>query len=99
MKKATLAAIQMASSPNVSGNLLEAGRLIETAAHQGAQLVVLPENFALMGHHETDKLEIAENDGSGPIQEFLSRAAERYKLWLVGGTIPIRGNSGKVRAA
>jgi predicted amidohydrolase len=99
MKKVTLAAIQMASSPNVSGNLLEAGRLIETAAHQGAQLVVLPENFALMGHHETDKLEIAENDGSGPIQEFLSRSAERYKLWLVGGTMPIRGNSGKVRAA
>ncbi|NBT46120.1 MAG: carbon-nitrogen hydrolase family protein, partial [Gammaproteobacteria bacterium] len=54
MKKATLAAIQMASSPNVSSNLLEAGRLIETAAQSGAKLVVLPENFALMGVHETD---------------------------------------------
>ena len=63
MKKATLAAIQMASSPNVSSNLLEAGRLIETAAQSGAKLVVLPENFALMGVHETDKLEVGETDG------------------------------------
>jgi nitrilase len=99
MKKTTLAAIQMASSPNVSGNLLEAGRLIETAAIQGAKLVVLPENFALMGLNETDKLEIAEIDGAGPIQEFLSRSAERHKVWLVGGTLPIRGTAtGKVRA-
>ena len=99
MKKTTLAAIQMASSPNVSSNLLEAGRLIETAASQGAKLVVLPENFALMGLQETDKLEIAEADGSGPIQDFLAKSAERYKVWLVGGTMPIKGASGRVRAA
>jgi len=99
MRKATLAAIQMASSPNVSGNLLEAGRLIETAAKQGAKLVVLPENFALMGVNETDKLDIAESDGEGPIQDFLSKTADRHKVWLVGGTMPIRGISGKARAA
>ena len=99
MKKATLAAIQMASSPNVSSNLLEAGRLIETAAQAGAKLVVLPENFALMGVHESDKLEISETDGAGPIQEFLSKAAQRHKVWLVGGTIPIKASPLKVRAA
>lgn len=99
MKKAKLAALQMASSPNVSGNLLEAGRLIDTAAGQGAKLIVLPENFALMGLSESDKLAIAETDGSGPIQEFLSKSAERNRIWLVGGTLPIRGASNKVRAA
>lgn len=99
MKKATLAAVQMASSPNVSGNLLEAGRLIETAKSQGAQLVVLPENFALMGLDEADKFHIAEADGTGPIQDFLAKSAERHRLWLVGGTIPILSDSGKVRAA
>ncbi|CAL1239931.1 carbon-nitrogen hydrolase family protein [Candidatus Methylocalor cossyra] len=97
--KTVLAAIQMASSPNVGANLIEAGRLVEKAALQGARLVVLPENFALMGKGETDKLEVAESDGSGPIQEFLARTAERYKLWLVGGTLPIRAAAGKVRAA
>jgi deaminated glutathione amidase len=99
MNKTTLAAIQMASSPNVSGNLLEAGRLIETAASQGAKLIVLPENFALMGLHETDKLNIAESEGTGPIQDFLAKTAERFKVWLVGGTIPLRGAEGKVRAS
>ncbi|NDG88435.1 MAG: carbon-nitrogen hydrolase family protein, partial [Gammaproteobacteria bacterium] len=99
MKKATLAAIQMASSPNVSSNLLEAGRLIETAAQSGAKLVVLPENFALMGVHETDKLEVGETDGEGPIQEFLSKTAQRHKVWLVGGTMPIEASPSKVRAA
>jgi len=99
MRKVTVAAIQMASSPNVDGNLLEAGRLIESAASRGARLVVLPENFALMGLAETDKLAVAEHPGEGPIQTFLSRAAERHKIWVVGGTMPIWGNGGKVRAA
>lgn len=99
MKKTVLAAIQMASSPKVSANLLEAGRLIATAAEQGAKLIVLPENFALMGLKETDKIEIAETEGQGPIQAFLSKTAKTEKVWLVGGTLPILGASGKVRAA
>ena len=47
-----VAAIQMASGPNVAGNLSEAGRLIEKAADQGARLVVLPEYFPIMGMTE-----------------------------------------------
>ena len=39
-----VAAVQMASGPNVPGNLSEARRLIEKAVDQGARLVVLPEN-------------------------------------------------------
>ena len=99
MAKATVAAIQMASSPNVSGNLMEAGRLIESAVKKGAGLVVLPENFALMGLNETDKLQVGEAHGHGAIQAFLSNTAEKHKIWLVGGTIPIRSTSGKVKAA
>ena len=99
MKKTILAAIQMASSPSVSGNLVEAGRLIQAAAAKGAKLIALPENFALMGLHENDKLEVAEAEGEGPIQEFLSKTAKAEKVWLIGGTIPIKAASGKVRAA
>jgi predicted amidohydrolase len=99
MNKTVLAAIQMASSPNVGANLIEAGRLIDKAAAQGAKLVVLPENFALMGMTEHDKLAVAEADGRGPIQDFLAKTAERHRLWLVGGTLPILAAQGKVRAA
>jgi nitrilase len=90
----------MASSPNVSANLLEAGKLVARAAAAKAELVVLPENFAFMGLKETDKLAHAEPEGNGPIQEFLSREAEQHGVWLVGGAIPIVASQpDKVRAA
>lgn len=95
-----VAAVQMASGPNVGANLLEAGRLIATAADGGAQLIVLPENFAIMGMAETDKVAIRENPGSGPIQDFLANQAEKFGVWLVGGTIPLAAKAAdKVRAA
>lgn len=95
-----LAAVQMASGPNVNANLLEAGRLIATAAKAGASLVVLPENFALMGMTESDKVVQREQDGQGPIQEFLAEQAARHKVWLVGGTIPLAAHAAdKIRAA
>jgi deaminated glutathione amidase len=97
MKKC--AAIQMASSPNVDANLIEAERLVSAAANAGAELIVLPENFALMGMTEFDKLEHPENDGEGVIQKFLADTALRYSVWIVGGTIPMRASvPGKVRA-
>jgi predicted amidohydrolase len=85
----TVAAIQMASGPNVDANLIEAGRLIASATKQGAKLVVLPENFALMGNSDSDLLKIKEEDGEGIIQDFLSKTAAKHSVWLVGGTVPI----------
>ncbi len=94
------AAIQMASGPSVSSNLLEAEKLIAEAVKIGAKLVALPENFAMMGDREKDKLDVKEADGAGPIQHFLSTTAKKYGAWLIGGTIPIAGKEeNKVRAA
>jgi deaminated glutathione amidase len=84
-----VAAVQMASGPNVDANLAEAGRLLAMAAEQGAKLAALPEHFALMGLKDTDKLAARERPGTGPIQDFLSRSARTHRLWLVGGSIPI----------
>jgi len=95
-----VAAIQMASGPNVKANLAEAEKLIKIAVQQEAELVVLPENFAIMGLAETDKVKVAEEAGSGLLQDFLQEQARKYNIWLVGGTIPIRSSeSGKVLAA
>ena len=96
----TVACIQMASGPNVGANLLEAERLIGMAVDKGGKLVVLPENFAIMGKEETDKVAVRETDGDGPIQEFLSQQAAKHGIWLVGGTIPmVAGVDNKIRAA
>ena len=95
-----VAAIQMASGPNVGANLNEAGRLISRAVDAGAELVVLPENFAIMGLSEADKVAIREADGRGPIQDFLAAQADKHRVWLVGGTVPLRAEApNKVRAA
>lgn len=84
-----VAAIQMASGPSVSANLEEAARLIEDAASQGAELVVLPEYFCIMGMKDTDKLAVREYPGDGQIQKFLSETAKRLGIWLVGGSVPL----------
>jgi len=95
-----MAAIQMASGPNVGANLIEARRLINLAVRAGAELVVLPENFAIMGMKETDKVAIRESEGQGQIQDFLAEQAHKNNVWLVGGTVPLVANDdNKVRAA
>ncbi len=87
-----IAAIQMASGPHVSANLSEAKRLIEVAANQGAKLVVLPEYFAIMGLKEIDKVAVREEEGKGPIQDFLRKMAKEHDIWLIGGSIPLVSN-------
>ncbi len=95
-----VAAIQMASGPNVKANLAEAEKLIKIAVQQEAKLIVLPENFAIMGMSENDKVKIAEDFGSGLLQDYLKELAVKYNIWLVGGTIPLRSKeAGKVYAA
>ena len=95
-----VAAVQMASGPHVSYNLIEAGRLITLAAQAGAELVVLPENFAIMGMAPQDIVKIREPLGKGPIQDFLAEQAEKHGIWIAGGTLPLMAdNPKKVRAA
>jgi nitrilase len=95
-----VAALQMTSGPEVEANLASARALLEEAASRGARLAVLPENFSFLGLRDADKRGVAETDGAGPVQEFLAASARRLKLWIVGGTIPLKsGADGRVAAA
>jgi predicted amidohydrolase len=87
-----VAAIQMASGPNVPANLQEAQRLVELAAATGARIIALPEYFAIMGMKDTDKVVAREKDGDGPIQSFLAAEARRHKVWIVGGSVPLESS-------
>jgi predicted amidohydrolase len=88
----------MVSGPKVEANLKEAERLIEMAAEQGATLVALPEYFPIMGMNEYDKVMVREEEGKGPIQEFLSATARRLGIWIVGGSLPLSASvADKVR--
>jgi deaminated glutathione amidase len=94
-----VAAVQMTSGPQVADNLATARRLLEEAATRGALLASLPENFPIMGTNERDKFAVAETEGAGPIQEWLAKTAIDLKMWIIGGTMPIRAESERVSAA
>jgi predicted amidohydrolase len=82
----------MSSGADTSENLELAGRLLAEAAADGCVLAVLPENFPVIGSRKEDKLECAEELGSGPIQEFLSRTARDRGLWIISGSIPLKSD-------
>jgi nitrilase len=88
-RRSRVAAIQMVSGTTVDGNLAAAKRLIAEAADDGAELIALPEYFCLLGRKDTDKVDVREPLGHGPIQDFLAQAARRHRVWLVGGTLPV----------
>src|SRR5271166_5474705 len=93
-----VAAIQMTSSHVVADNLSAAGDLLREAKDLGADIACLPENFSFIGLKDADKLQVAEPDGEGAVQAFLRDSARKLKLWILGGTILIRGGRDK-RAA
>ena len=84
-----VAAVQMVSGGDVAANLAQAGSLVAAAARGGASLVLLPEYFGILGTHASDKVRLAERDGDGPQQAFLSRTAREHGIVLVGGSVPI----------
>ena len=84
-----VAAIQMVSGTSLSANLERAAALLAEAAAGGAELAVLPEYFCLLGRRDSDKLQIQEAFGHGPIQDFLAGTARSLGLWIVGGTLPL----------
>jgi nitrilase len=88
-----VAAIQMTSGHIVAENLAAAGLLLRQAKELGAEIACLPENFSFIGLQDADKLAVAETDGAGPIQQFLSDTARQLKLWILGGTTVIKGDS------
>lgn len=92
-----VAAIQMVSTPAIEENFNTARRLVTQAAREGAQLVLLPEYWPIMGMQETDKVACAETLDVGRIQAFMAQLAGEQQIWLIGGTLPmITDEAGKV---
>lgn len=93
-----VAAIQTVSGPDVGQNLHVVAGLVGDAAAAGARMVALPEYFAVISADETAKVAIREQQGCGPLQDFLRNLAMRHRIWMVGGTVPLAADDeGKVR--
>jgi predicted amidohydrolase len=86
-----VAALQMCATGDLAANLAVCKRRAAEAADRGAALLVLPENFAFLGHQEGDRLAVAERlDPAvpGPILSALVDMATRHDLWIIGGGMP-----------
>ena len=95
-----VAAVQMVAGGDVAVNLAQAGPLVDDAARAGAELVVLPEYFGILGARATDKLAARERDGDGRQQAFLAEHARRHRVFVVGGSVPIdTGDPSRVASA
>ena len=105
MQNIRAAAVQMISSTDPDANTAVMKRLVRQAAEQGADWVLLPEYWPLMGRNDTDKLAFAEPLVSGSLgetryarfQTALSETAAECGVVLFGGTVPLQSpDAGKV---
>ena len=105
MQNIRAAAVQMISSTDPDANTAAMKRLVRQAAEQGADWVLLPEYWPLMGRNDTDKLAFAEPLVSGRLgetryarfQTALSETAAECSVVLFGGTVPLQSpDAGKV---
>jgi len=88
-KSFKLALIQLAVGANKSTNLSRAVEKVEEAAKKGAQVVSLPECFN--SPYGTKYFpEYAEPIEGGPTCKALKEAAEKHKVYLIGGSFPER---------
>ncbi len=91
------AAVQMVSTTDPDTNIQTMRHLVKEAAEKGADWVLLPEYWPVMGRQDTDKIAFAETLGEGKLQTALSEAARENRVVLFGGTIPLTSDEdGKV---
>jgi nitrilase len=79
-----VAAIQLCSGADLEANWAEASARLREAAKSGAQLAVLPENFAIFAAAQYQ----AVASQLPQLLERLSALARALDLWIVAGTLP-----------
>jgi predicted amidohydrolase len=79
------AAIQLNSTEDIDGNLATADRLVRVAASRGAELVVLPEKWNVLGR--PDAIAAAAQPLDGPVGQWGSAIAAELGIELVAGSV------------
>ena len=92
LRQLRLAAVQMISiNGQVAENLATAGRWVERATQQGAELVLLPELFPDGYEINTNAWRSAESQG-GPTEQWLTDTASRHGVYIGGSYLERRNH-------
>jgi predicted amidohydrolase len=84
------AVVQLSSQADLRSNLSACEERMREAVGQGAELILLPENFAYFGVDDA-RADVAEDlERGGPIVDWLRRAAVEHGVAVVGGGFPER---------
>src|ERR1700733_4324592 len=89
-----VAAVQTTATSDRQQNLEAAADLVEEAADDGAELVVLPELFSVAG--SPDHLRNHAEDLDGPTLHWAAELAARRHVHLLAGSFPERAAGGQV---
>lgn len=92
-----VACVQMCSGQVVQENLDVVAGLLELAAAQGVEMVLLPENFSFMGVDLAAKKQVASKFSSEVVLPFMSRMSREFGLSLVGGSLLLQAADGRLR--
>ena len=91
------AVVQLNSNEDRDRNLEVADRLVRRAGEAGAELVVLPEKFNVIGTAE--QLAAGAEPLDGPTLSWAAGVARELGVWLVAGSIVEGGADGRMRNA
>ena len=91
-----VACVQPSSGQDVDANLDAAGALVREACAQGAALVALPENVALMEHRSAVLRARAAPLDAHPAVAFFRALAEETGAWLLAGSVAATAGDGRL---
>ena len=90
MQDVKVAIVQMVSGTQVAENVRTMQQLVQQAAAEGSEWIVLPEYWPILGQNDQDKVAVAEKFGDGPLQSVLRELAANLGIVLFAGTIPLQ---------
>ncbi len=90
MQDVKVAIVQMVSGTQVAENVRTMQQLVQQAAAEGSEWIVLPEYWPILGQNDQDKVAVAEKFGDGPLQSVLRELAANLGIVFFAGTIPLQ---------
>ncbi len=96
MTSLKVACVQLNTGADMAANLAAVGDLVRRARDDGADLITLPENTAMMAESAADLRASAVPEAEHPAVAACAELARQTGAWLLAGTLGVRSADGRV---